>query len=312
MPVSISAATLKSFNKAGTVALLSPGDDCHLKFISFHKKGNGSAAKVVEDSADMLNVIKDMYNGTQHPLLANTEADILTGWWRDELWRADVRYAAAVAMVLAGFIDRLNDHFMILSNDNAFLSYYPHFFTQRTLFARFQMNNTLDKHSQLFEKPVYSVMGMLAYLGEQKLRFASTNDDRLKVIATRSRIGGSSLSISIMLIWSTDSMDINTTLITIPVNIFLPNISGKYAVYKLENSEAHPSAVWSEAGCPVYPDSELRSRMRKTQGTHLSTLGSFSRIRSLDLKVQVSMPSITLINICEDGGVNAALYKVIL
>ncbi|XP_039283432.1 alpha-L-iduronidase-like [Nilaparvata lugens] len=50
--------------------------------------------------------------------------------------------------------------------------------------------------------------------------------------------------------------------------------------------------------------------MRKTQGTHLSTLGSFSRIRSLDLKVQVSMPSITLINICEDGGVNAALYKV--
>ncbi|RZF42820.1 hypothetical protein LSTR_LSTR003644 [Laodelphax striatellus] len=243
--------------------------ECNLNFISFHKKGNGSADKVVEDSIEMLNIIKDMYNGTQPPPLANTEADILSGWWRNESWRADVRYAAAVSMVLAGFIDRLNDDILILSNDNGFLNYHPHFFTQRTLFGRFQMNNTLDKHSQIFEKPVYSVMGILAYLGNEKLRFASTFDNRLRIIASTSRFGSSSSTTSIILVWSTDSMDINTTLITIPVQVFLPNISGKYAVRTLQNTEPHPSAVWLEAGSPVYPDSDLRRKMRKAQVTNL-------------------------------------------
>lgn len=56
-------------------------------------------------------------------------------------------------------------NYTLLSNDNAFLSYHPHPFTQRTLTARFQVNNTRPPHVQLIRKPVLAVMGLLALLG---------------------------------------------------------------------------------------------------------------------------------------------------
>lgn len=56
--------------------------------------------------------------------------------------------------------------FGLLSNDNAFLSYHPHPFSQRTLTARFQVNNTRPPHVQLLRKPVLTAMGLLALLGE--------------------------------------------------------------------------------------------------------------------------------------------------
>ena len=58
-----------------------------------------------------------------------------------------------------------NINYTLLSNDNAFLSYHPYPFTQRTLTARFQVNNTKPPHVQLLRKPVLTVMGLLALLG---------------------------------------------------------------------------------------------------------------------------------------------------
>lgn len=60
-------------------------------------------------------------------------------------------------------------NFTLLSNDNAFLSYHPHQFTQRTLTARFQINNTHTPHVQLIRKPVLTAMGLLALLGAAHL-----------------------------------------------------------------------------------------------------------------------------------------------
>lgn len=57
-------------------------------------------------------------------------------------------------------------NYALLSNDNAFLSYHPHPFTQRTLTARFQVNNTQPPHVQLIRKPVLTVMALLALLGD--------------------------------------------------------------------------------------------------------------------------------------------------
>lgn len=56
-------------------------------------------------------------------------------------------------------------NYSLLSNDNAFLSYHPHPFSQRTLTARFQVNNTQPPHVQLVRKPVLAVMALLALLG---------------------------------------------------------------------------------------------------------------------------------------------------
>lgn len=60
-------------------------------------------------------------------------------------------------------------HYALLSNDNAFLSYHPHPFSQRTLTARFQVNNTHPPHVQLLRKPVLTAMGLLALLGKRFL-----------------------------------------------------------------------------------------------------------------------------------------------
>ena len=57
-------------------------------------------------------------------------------------------------------------NYALLSNDNGFLNFNPHFFTQRTLVARFQMNETHPPSVQTDRKPVLSVMGLLALLGD--------------------------------------------------------------------------------------------------------------------------------------------------
>ena len=58
--------------------------------------------------------------------------------------------------------------YALLSNDNAFLSYHPHQFSQRTLTARFQVNDTRPPHVQLLRKPVLTAMALLALLGERR------------------------------------------------------------------------------------------------------------------------------------------------
>lgn len=51
-----------------------------------------------------------------------------------------------------------------MSSDNAFLSYFPNQFTERTLLARFQVNNTYPKYTEYVKKPVYSIFGMMSKL----------------------------------------------------------------------------------------------------------------------------------------------------
>lgn len=60
-------------------------------------------------------------------------------------------------------------NYTLLSNDNAFLSWYPHQFTQRTVLARFQINTTYHNYTHFFIKPVYAVMGLLSLLGETQV-----------------------------------------------------------------------------------------------------------------------------------------------
>lgn len=72
--------------------------------------------------------------------LLSSEGDVQTGWIKPLDWRGDVRYAALVIQVIIGHIKEMlvsrDIPFELLSNDNAFMSFSPHYFTQRTLLAR--------------------------------------------------------------------------------------------------------------------------------------------------------------------------------
>lgn len=79
-------------------------------------------------------------------------------------------------------------NYSLLSNDNGFLSYYPHYFTQRTLLARIQMNNTNPKHTLFIRKPVYSMMALLSLLGEVQVQTSVVDVDG-KLVGNYSNFG---------------------------------------------------------------------------------------------------------------------------
>ncbi|XP_055554617.1 alpha-L-iduronidase isoform X3 [Falco cherrug] len=141
-----------------------------LDYISLHKKGGGSSLYILQQEIEAVEQIQKLFPNFASIAIYNDEADPMVGWSIPQLWRADVTYAAMVVKVIIQhqnlLISKANNsiNYTLLSNDNAFLSYYPHHFTQRTLTARFQMNNTKPPHVQMVRKPVLTVMGLLALL----------------------------------------------------------------------------------------------------------------------------------------------------
>ncbi|XP_027692298.1 alpha-L-iduronidase isoform X6 [Vombatus ursinus] len=141
-----------------------------LDYISLHRKGGGSSIYILEQEKEVAQQIQSLFPNFTHVPIYNDEADPLVGWSQPQIWRADVTYAAMVVKVIAQhqtlLLSEPNNtlNYTLLSNDNAFLSYHPHYFTQRTLTARFQMNNTKPPHVHLVRKPVLTAMGLLALL----------------------------------------------------------------------------------------------------------------------------------------------------
>jgi len=73
--------------------------------------------------------------------------------------------------------------YRLLSNDNAFLSYHPFPFTQRTLLARFQVNETDLPHFQFIRKPIYSIMALMAFVGGNQVRVKQTTPCKCLLVA---------------------------------------------------------------------------------------------------------------------------------
>uniref|UniRef100_A0A2K6T4M3 Alpha-L-iduronidase n=1 Tax=Saimiri boliviensis boliviensis TaxID=39432 RepID=A0A2K6T4M3_SAIBB len=146
-----------------------------LDYISLHRKGARSSISILEQEKAVAQQIRQFFPKFADTPIYNDEADPLVGWSLPQQWRADVTYAAMVVKVIAQHQNLLLANtssaipYALLSNDNAFLSYHPHPFAQRTLTARFQVNNTRPPHVQLLRKPVLTAMGLLALLGESGL-----------------------------------------------------------------------------------------------------------------------------------------------
>ncbi|PIK58674.1 putative alpha-L-iduronidase [Apostichopus japonicus] len=143
-----------------------------IDYISFHHKGGGSSMTILNTEFETIDIIRQKYTLLAKVPIFNDEADPLVTWSRPEWWRADTTYAAVVAKIIIQHQHLLitpkpDYRYSLLSNDNGFLNYYPAFFEQRTLNARFQMNNTKPNSVQLIKKPVLVVMGLLSKLGDQ-------------------------------------------------------------------------------------------------------------------------------------------------
>ncbi|XP_017769452.1 PREDICTED: alpha-L-iduronidase [Nicrophorus vespilloides] len=272
--------------------------DCPLQYISFHKKGDGSAGRLVSKDLQFLDHFHETYPNLKHIPIANDEADILTNWSLEEEWRADAKYAALVARVIIEHyrevIQKRGIAIEILSNDNGFMNYNPHFFTQRTLLARFQMNNTIPPHTQFFFKPVYSVMGLLSYLKGHSVAINKTSP-LINAIASRTR-----RTFSALVVYSNETeADFSDT--TIRITLKNLSVNCKYVIYTINNLETNPYSVWNAAGAPVYPDTDLRWKMRSQQ-LPFRVLGPDSaNSTNLEIVLNITMPSVYLIHACNSS-----------
>ncbi|XP_071338265.1 alpha-L-iduronidase isoform X2 [Trachinotus anak] len=285
-----------------------------IDFIALHKKGGGYSLPILQQEIQTVAEIQERFPRFRSLPVYNDEADPLVGWSRPQGWRADVTYAAMVVKVINQHQDLLladpnsTINYTLLSNDNAFLSYHPHPFTQRTLTARFQVNNTQPPHVQLIRKPVLTVMGLLALLGEtqvlaQVLSLAGTSNSTVGVLASSHKPvmpGGSDSWQAAVLVYNSD--DNSTSNNTDDVTVSLKGLAAQkglvYVTYYMDNNVTNPYQLWQSMGSPDYPTAEQFRRLRGVQDPHVDGPWEVPAGDTLTLRAKLSVPSVLLIHVC--------------
>ncbi|XP_072216572.1 alpha-L-iduronidase isoform X2 [Excalfactoria chinensis] len=287
-----------------------------LDYISLHKKGGGRSLYILQQEVEAVDQIQKLFPNFASIPIYNDEADPMVGWSVPQLWRADVTYAAMVVKVIIQhqnlLISKANNtiNYTLLSNDNAFLSYYPDFFTQRTLTARFQMNNTKPPHVQMVRKPVLTVMGLLALLGEKQI-FAEVNSSEgesnenntfgvLASVHTPSELQPSDSWQATLLMYSSEDNRTSTNINTITVNAtHFPKLREPvYVMYYLDNNQTNPYLKWKKLGSPDFPSPEQFQQIRDAEDPVVTTPLPFPESGTLTLKQDLPIPSVFLIHIC--------------
>lgn len=285
-----------------------------IDYIALHKKGGGYSFPILQQEIQTMAEIHERFPSFRSLPVYNDEADPLVGWSRPQEWRADATYAAMVVKVINQHQDLLladpnsTINYTLLSNDNAFLSYHPHQFTQRTLTARFQVNNTQPPHVQLIRKPVLTVMGLLALLGETQVlaqvrNSAGSANSTVGVLASSHKpfIPGTSDSWqTAVLIYNSDDNETSTNTDDVTVSLRgLPEANGLvYVTYYMDNNSTNPYGLWQSMGSPDYPTPEQFRQLRSVQDPHVGGPWPVPAGDTLTLKVILSVPSVLLIHVC--------------
>ncbi|XP_025054864.1 alpha-L-iduronidase isoform X3 [Alligator sinensis] len=201
-------------------------------------------------------------------------------------------------------------NYTLLSNDNAFMNYYPHYFTQRTLTARFQMNNTKPPHVQMVRKPVLTAMGLLALLGETQI-FADVynskgkngNNSTVGVLATLhtpAELPSSDSWQATILIYASDDnhTSLNISAVTLNMTQFPKCAELVYVTYCLDNNLTNPYLEWKKLGSPDFPSVKQFQQLRDAEDPAVTGPFLFPEDGHLLLKKELPIPSVFLIHVC--------------
>ncbi|XP_069119455.1 alpha-L-iduronidase-like [Argopecten irradians] len=302
-----------------------------LDFLSYHRKGNRQTKNIIYGEIKTIEKIQKSYPSLGEKPFYNDEGDPLVGWSKSEVWRADATYAAMVTKVIGqhqniilrgGTKGAQMFNFSLLSNDNAFLSWYPYQFTQRTLNARFQINNTHPPHTQFLRKPVHAAMVLLSLLGDHQLSVnlsknvsgggQVTNDSFVGVMASchvpRSTDNSGSRQITIVLYNSNDTQSSTYRTVSVSVQVigdmFDANLNQTMiAGYTVDNDikSGNVYVMWRKFGKPKYPSPKQFLVLRQHEGPHRFLLSKFDSVfrSSILLNITLPQPSVKVLHICE-------------
>uniref|UniRef100_A0A673HTF7 Alpha-L-iduronidase n=1 Tax=Sinocyclocheilus rhinocerous TaxID=307959 RepID=A0A673HTF7_9TELE len=285
-----------------------------LDYIALHKKGGGSSLPILQQEVATVREIQQRFPQFRSVPIYNDEADPLVGWNKPLTWRADVTYAAMVVKVISQHQNLLiadqnsTVNYTLLSNDNAFLSYHPHPFTQRTLTARFQINNTNPPHVQLLRKPVLTVMGLLALLGETQVQ-AEVLTDGSEVNSSVGALAtvhvpqvpntADSWQTTVLLYNSRDNQTSSTVdIITLHLT-GIPQRKGlMYVTHYMDNNVTNPFKLWENMGSPDYPTAQQFTQLRNQEDPQTDGPLPVPSDGSLTLKAALPVPSVLLVHVC--------------
>eukprot|EP00079_Xenopus_tropicalis_P010539 XP_002935502.2 PREDICTED: alpha-L-iduronidase isoform X1 [Xenopus tropicalis] len=287
-----------------------------LNYIALHKKGAGGSFYILEQEIETVNEIQKRFPLFKNVPIYNDEADPLVGWSTPQSWRGDVTYAAMVVKIIDQHLQLLSNksnsiNYSLLSNDNAFMNFHPHYFSQRTLTARFQMNNTNPPHVQMVRKPVLTVMGFLALLGEVQISTEvlitdsnAKNSNIIGAIGSTHEPEKGELADSwqsTILCYASDDNKTSPTINSITVNMtnFPKSKDLVYVTYYLDNNLTNPFVEWQKVGSPDFPTIKQFQQIRDMEDPIRKGPIAFPKDGNLLLKVQLPIPSVFLIHICE-------------
>ncbi|NP_001087031.1 alpha-L-iduronidase L homeolog [Xenopus laevis] len=287
-----------------------------LDYIALHKKGAGGSFYILEQEMETVNEIQERFPLFKNVPIYNDEADPLVGWSTPQSWRGDVTYAAMVVKIIDQHLQLLSNksnsiNYTLLSNDNAFMNFHPNYFSQRTLTARFQMNNTNPPHVQMVRKPVLTVMGFLALLGEVQMFTEvlmtdanARNTNIIGAIGSTHEPEKGELSDSwqsTILCYASDDNKTSSVINSITVNMtnFPKSKDLVYVTYYLDNNLTNPFMEWQRVGSPDFPTIKQFQQIRDMEDPIRKGPIAFPKDGNMFLKVQLPIPSVFLIHICE-------------
>lgn len=235
---------------------------CPIDVITFHRKGNNTSIDILAETMVLLKIFRDKYPNLKDMSFANTEADIISGWSKALKSNADVHYAHALISVVlqhwnayvGGSLNGLDS----ISHDNSFLSYHPFEFEQRTLLARFAMNESHPKSVRFIQKPVYASLGMLSALIKTATKVYSKQNVSY-VLSLGEKYAAA-------LLLSTEDTQADEIVIELHKKWnHVENVTFGYLAEFLEPNRTNPYSVWIKYNRPAYPNETVLSEMIHAQ-----------------------------------------------
>ncbi|KAG5682536.1 hypothetical protein PVAND_011883 [Polypedilum vanderplanki] len=278
--------------------------NCPIDIITFHRKGNGiEANEIIDTSFTLIDEFSTRFKNLSKFKYSNTEADPIKTWSQPRDFQSDTRYASILVETIFQYwkakFEKQMTNLESISHDNSFMNFYPNIFTQRTLLARFQMNNSVPIYSQIIQKPVYSALGLIANLAKNASNYQKTQNLSYLITTHNGRKNNKFYSCIIILTHVNTTKNNNRTK-TIEIEIKnLPHRNDlHYFVEVIDNKRTNPSMIYQIYNKPIYPDQRVFEEMRKSQNPRILEQPTQVIDGKIFLNAQLMEPFIISIRIC--------------
>lgn len=243
---------------------------CPVDILTFHRKGDGNNAnEIIESTLNLLKEIRTKFPKLSKIKFSNTEADPIKKWSEPRDFQADTRYAVFLIEIILqhwkAMYEGQMSHLESISHDNSFMNYYPFIFDQRTLLARFQINNTNPKHSQFIRKPVFSALGLISSLSKYASNIQNINNLSY-VISVNNNIEQFFSSILITSHINNEFYKNSSSAYEFVINNLPKQNDLMVFVEAIDNIRTNPSKVFDKMNRLKYPDMNAIHKMRNSQG----------------------------------------------